>query len=72
MMTSIAWALVRDVPTRKGSDVDRYVRREYGGPNAAWLLSEDVLPKPFVEPTLEDGVSESFFRRITQAIAAFR
>jgi len=71
MMASIAWALVRDDPTRKASDVDRYVRREYGGPNAAWLLSEDVLPKPSVEPTHEDGVSESVFRRITQAIAAF-
>jgi len=71
MMASIAWALVRDDPTRKASDVDRYVRREYGGPNAAWLLSENVLPKPSVEPIHEDGVSESVFRRITQAIAAF-
>lgn len=71
MMASVAWAMVRDDPTMKGTDVDRYVRQEYGGPNAAWLLSGNVAPRPAVEPAHGDGVSESLFRRITQAIVAF-
>ncbi len=71
MMASTAWAFVRDDPTLKGTDVDRYARLEYGGPNAAWLLSQEIVPMPEVEPAREDGVSESLFRRITQAIVAF-
>jgi hypothetical protein len=47
------------------------VRREYGGPNAAWLLSDNTLPKIAVESNHDDGVSEGLFRRITQAITAF-
>ena len=71
MMESTAWALVRDDPSRKWTEVDQYVRREYGGPNAAWLLSDNTLPKIAVESNHDDGVSESLFRRITQAITAF-
>ena len=71
MMASIAWALVRDDPSLKGTEVDQYVRQEYGGPNAAWLLSEDPAQKAAVDGNLENGVSESLLRRITQALAAF-
>jgi hypothetical protein len=71
MMASIAWALVRDDPTSKATEVDEYARQEYGGPNAAWLLSQDIAPEAMVEPDLEDGVGDSLFRRITQAIASF-
>jgi len=71
MMPSTAWALVRDSPTRKWTEADRYVRREYGGPNATWLLSADVASKAAVKPTHDDHVSEGLLRRVSQAIASF-
>src|SRR5438270_168060 len=71
MMPSIAWALVRDDPTLKGTEADRYVRREYGGPNVAWLLSANASPETPAEPTHDDDVSEGLLRRVSQAIASF-
>ena len=71
MMPSIAWALVRDAPTLKGTEADRYVRREYGGPNVAWLLSANASPETPAEPTHDDDVSEGLLRRVSQAIASF-
>jgi hypothetical protein len=71
MMPSIAWAFVRDDPTRKVTEADRYVRREYGGPNVAWLLSADVSPEAAAEPSRDDHVSEGLLRRVSQAIASF-
>jgi len=66
-----AWALVRDDPTLKGTEADRYVRREYGGPNVAWLLSANASPETPAEPTHDDDVSEGLLRRVSQAIASF-
>jgi hypothetical protein len=71
MMASLAWALVRDAPSPKETELDQYTRQEYGGPNAAWLLAQEVGRNAVVERSPEDGVSEGLFRRITQAIVAF-
>ena len=71
MMGSMPWALVRDGPTWKRTDIDRYVRSEYGGPSAAWLLSAEAAAAPIAELHNEDASRESRFRRVAQAIAAF-
>src|SRR5436309_15723643 len=70
-MPSIAWALVRDDPTLKGTEADRYVRREYGAPNVACLLSANAFPETPAEPTHDDHASEGLLRLVPQAIASF-
>jgi hypothetical protein len=70
MIGSVAWALVRDDPARNGTDADRYARREYGGPNAQWLLSQSDRAIPLVEAPHDAPVNESLFRRISQVIAS--
>ena len=47
------------------------MRREYGGPNVAWLLSANAFPETPAEPTHDDDASEGLLRRVSQAIASF-
>lgn len=72
MIGSIAWAsVVRSDPMQRDlSDADRYVRREYGAPDASWLLS---ATQPFRTPESSRPApsGERLLRRMTQAIASF-
>ena len=72
MIASLTWANVaRSDPMKRDlSDADRYVQREYGGPDAAWLLS---AKQPSVLPDSNGAAptSERLVRRIRQAIASF-
>ena len=71
-MGPIPWTVVRKGSDRPATDADRYARREYGGPDARWLLSSTAQgatsaraaspPKP--------GHLGSWIRRATQAVAA--
>lgn len=72
MIGSLTWAnMVRSDPMRRDlSDADRYVRREYGGPDATWLLSAGQ-PSPTPESSSALHTSERLLRRITQAVASF-
>jgi len=72
MMSSLPWAnVVRSDPMKRDlTDADRYVRREYGGPDANWLLlTSQATPAP--GSTGAAPSSERLLRRITQAIASF-
>lgn len=72
MIGSLTWAsAVRSDPMRRDlSEADRYARREYGGPDATWLLSATQTSRM---PASSRGAptSERLMRRITQAIASF-
>jgi len=72
MISSLPWAnVVRSDPMRRDlSDADRYVRREYGGPDATWLLSTRQFSAA-PESSCAAPSSERLVRRITQAIASF-
>jgi len=70
MMGSVPWAVVRDSSNRQKTDADRFVRREYGGPSAGWLLSPHRREGTSAHAVQrEKAREEGWFRRLTQAVA---
>jgi len=52
------------------SDVDSYAQREFGEPNARWLLA--WTSSSAEEPEMSESPADvGLFRRLTQAIASF-
>lgn len=72
MISAGAWAnVVRADPMRRRmTELDRYVQREYGGPDATWLFSA-AEPAHEHDSTSASTTSERLVRRITQAITSF-
>ncbi|HLB68599.1 MAG TPA: hypothetical protein VJN63_09085 [Thermoplasmata archaeon] len=63
--------VVRPEPMRRNlSDADRYVRWEYGAPDATWLLWAHQAPHE-ADPPCETPSNEGLLRRLTQALASF-
>ena len=71
MIRSFAWAVVWDDPGREDSEADRYVRREYGGPGAQWLLQAADRSFPGPDIDREAQARKSLFRRISRTIVSF-
>ncbi|TLZ90342.1 MAG: hypothetical protein E6J98_08720 [Methanobacteriota archaeon] len=70
MMGSVPWAVVRDSSNRQKTDADRFVRREYGGPSARWLLSPHRREGTSAHAVQREKAREQgLFRRLTQAVA---
>ena len=71
MMGSVSWAVVRDSSNRQKTDADRFVRREYGGPSARWLLSPHRREGTSANADhREKARGQRWFRRLTKALAA--
>jgi len=70
MIGAVPWAVVRDSANRQGTDADRYARREYGAPNAQWLLSAHRSQRTSAHAVhREKPRGQRWFRRLTQAVA---
>jgi len=65
------WTLTRIEPSRGHTAADAYARREFGGPNAGWLLSITDGHGSMNEPESEAPAGDGLFRRLAQVIAAF-
>jgi hypothetical protein len=63
--------LARDDPSRGHTAADAYARREFGGPNAAWLLSISDGHGSMSESESEAPPGDRRFRRLAQVIAAY-
>jgi hypothetical protein len=61
---------VRDDPSRGHTAADAYARREFGGPNAAWLLSISDGHGSMIEPESEAPAGDGLLRRLAQVIAS--
>lgn len=65
------FSAVRSDPMRRNlSEADRYVRREYGAPDATWLLRAPQAPLES-DPPCDTPSTERLLRRLTQALASF-
>ena len=72
MISPLPWAnVVRSDPMRRDlSNADRYVRWEYGDPDATWLLLATQSSPPAASNCIAPA-RERLLRRITQAVASF-
>jgi hypothetical protein len=71
MIPATPWPLAREDPSRGHTAADEYARREFGGPNAGWLLSISDGQSPRTELESETPASNGRFRRLAQVIAEF-
>src|SRR6267143_2013013 len=63
MIPAGTWSLTRDDPSRGRTAADVYARREFGGPNAGWLLSISDRHGSMTEPESEALSGDGSFRR---------
>jgi hypothetical protein len=70
-MPSVPWSLARNDPSQGHTAADAYARREFGGPNAGWLLSIADGNQPMTRLESEAPANDGLFRRLAQVIAAF-
>jgi hypothetical protein len=70
MIPAGPWSLTRDDPSRGRTAADAYARREFGGPNAGWLLSISDGHRSVIEPESETPAGDGLLRRLAQVIAS--
>jgi hypothetical protein len=71
MIPAGPWSLTRDDPSRGRTAADAYARREFGGPNAGWLLSISDGHRSVTEFESEAPAGDGLFRRLAQVITSF-